>query len=197
MNSENNSSILATIQGRYKFRSKTLDYSTSFYPDRFTILYKDRKVGEVSYENILRVEKNREGLKFGLRNGVWIKIPCASDDKRKIFRIFKAKKLGGIMSQNDIMGLALVEFADLKFLVPLASMCFSDFKKSVIKKIGSHFLPSQSLDFVSLDHYNEFSLFIKDKDSLVIFENDDDLLCSLLYFEKKLDVVVKHVPRTS
>ncbi|KAG5860378.1 hypothetical protein KMI_01g00100 [Encephalitozoon hellem] len=195
MNSESSVTALVSIQSKYKFRAKTLEYSTSFYPDRFTILYKDRKAGEILYENILRVEKNREGLRFGLKNGSWMKIPCTPEEKKKIFRIFKAKRLGGILSENDIVGLALVEFADLKFLVPLGNACFADFKKNVIRRIGGHFLPSQSLDFVSLDHYNEFSLYIKDKDSLVAFENDDDLLCSLLYFEKKLNVVVKHAPK--
>lgn len=197
MNSESSSTILASIQSKYKFRAKTLEYSTTFYLDRFMILYKDRKAGEIPYENILRVEKNREGLKFGLKNGTWVKIPCTPDEKRKIFRIFKTKRLGGILSESDIIGLALVEFADLRFLVPLGTTCFADFKKNVIRRIGGHFLPTQSLDFVSLDHYNEFSLYIKDKDFLVTFENDDDLLCSLLYFEKKLAVVVKHVPKVS
>ncbi|CAD27171.1 hypothetical protein [Encephalitozoon cuniculi GB-M1] len=195
MISESSGNVLASIQSRYKFRSKTLEYSTSFYPDRFVIFYKDRKAGEIPYESILRVEKNREGLKFGLKNGSRVKIPCTSDERRKVFRIFKAKRLGSILNENDVIGLALVEFADLKFLVPLVSTSFTDLKKNVIRRIGGHFLPSQNLDFISLDHYDEFSLYIKDKDSLVTFENDDDLLCSLLYFEKKLTVVVKHVPK--
>lgn len=197
MSPETNGDALASTASRYKFRSKTLEYSTSFYSDRFVVLYKDRKAGEVLYESILRVEKNREGLSFSLKNGSCIRMPCAAEDRRKVFRIFKARRLGGILAERDVVGLALVEFADLRFLVPLGSMSFVDFKKSVIRRIGGYFLPSQSLDFVSLDHYDEFSLHLRDKDSLVVFESDDDLMCGLMYFDKRLSVVVKHVPKES
>lgn len=190
--------FLVRTVGRYDFKGKSLEYTTEFYPNRFVVLYKDRKMGEIPYKGILQVIKNRESLRFNLDDGSYMKIPCSEEEKRDIFRIFKMKRLGvTCLNSRSIIGLALVEFSNLQFLIPIDTTSFMDFKKKAIKRIGFHFFPSQNLDFVSLEHYDELGFYIRNGESSIMLENDDDLTCALLYFNKRLDVAVKQIAKES
>ncbi|KAM0672724.1 hypothetical protein CWI42_110440 [Ordospora colligata] len=192
MHAEETDGVLTTIKSKYEFKSKVLEYSTHFCLDKFVVMHKDRLMGEIPYESILKIEKRKKGLKFEISGGSCLRIPCESEKKNKIFQMFKNKRSGAILNRNDIVGVAFVQFADLKFLVPLEGSSFNNFKRSVIRRIGGHFLPSQSLDFVSLEHYNEFVLYIIYNDAYVMLESDDDFVCALMYFDNKLNVIVKH-----
>ncbi|KAH9410769.1 hypothetical protein HK407_11g16630 [Ordospora pajunii] len=192
MHAEGIEGVLTSISSKYEFNSKVLEYSTHFCLDKFVIMHKDRLVGEVPYESILKIEKRKKGLKFQISGASCLRIPCESEKKNKIFQIFKNKRSGTVLNKNDIVGVVFVQFADLRFLVPLEGPSFNIFKRSVIRRIGGHFLPSQSLEFVSLEHYNEFLLYILYNDEYVMLESDDDLACALLYFDKKLNIIVKH-----
>lgn len=194
MNPEDHDEVVVRIESRYELNGKTLGYTTCFYPDRLVVLYKDRKVSEIPYKDIARVTKNRGGLTFSLEDGSCMKIPCMGEERREIFGIFRMKRMGIMrLSAENIVGAALVEFANLQFLVPLESSSFVEFKKRAIKRIGGYFFPSKDLDFVSLEHYDELAFYIRKGESFVILDSDDDLACAFVYFGKRLDVLVRKV----
>lgn len=187
---------LVRMTGRYEFMDKVQEYTTCFYSDRLAVFCRDRRAGEVLYTDIQRVSRNREGVCLYLDGGSSLKIPCGSGERRAVFRLFRLKRLGlACLNAKSIVGLAAVEFADLLFLVPLDSISFDEFKKKAIKRIGRHFFPAQNVDFVSLDHYDELSFYVRRGEALVVLDGDDDLASALLYFDKRLDVLIRHVAR--
>jgi hypothetical protein len=187
---------LIVVRSKYELNGRYQEYITSFYADRMRIGYKDHKPTEIDYNEISRIAKRKECLRIDFRKGGSIEVPCDDGAKREIFRIFKMKKLGiNWLNMKNITGIVLVEFADLNFLVPLFNNSFGSFREKVIKRIGGHFFPMQSMEFVTLDDYDEFAFYVKRGERLVVLENDEDLACALFYFERRLEVLIRHIPK--
>jgi hypothetical protein len=189
---------LIVVRSKYEFKDRYQEYTTSFYTDRLKIEHKDHRPTEIDYSEISRIAKRKEHVRIDFKKGGFINVPCDDGARKEIFRIFKMKKLGiNWLNMRDITGMVVIEFADLNFLIPLFNNSFGCFREKVIKRIGGHFFPMQSMEFVSLDDYDEFSFFVRKGNRLIVLENDEDLACALFYFDRKLEVLIKHVARNT